>query len=141
MAGPWTSPAGHRWLRGQGKLRKHLVPGTSQAGQKSRRQHSKQLWCDPFHLSMGQVGIWHSEPSAAAILLSPHHGWKDKSEMGSGMQPGSQGAHNWYWWPGRMRVLGEMALTGCVERTSDRASTASTATGSPPVLGCHRPCR
>lgn len=46
-----------------------------------------------------------------------------------------------HWWPSRMRALGETALTGCVERTSDRASTASTATGSPLVLGYHRLCR
>lgn len=46
-----------------------------------------------------------------------------------------------HWWPSRMWALGETALTGCVERTSDRASTASTATGSPLVLGYHRLCR
>lgn len=45
------------------------------------------------------------------------------------------------WWPDKTGVLEETALTDCVGRTSDRASMASTATGSPPVPGCHRPCR
>lgn len=63
------------------------------------------------------------------------------TKWGLGHSHGGQGAQKAVLVAGETWVWEGMALTGCVGRTSDRASMASTATGSPPVPGCHRRCR
>lgn len=67
--------------------------------------------------------------------------WRAKARHGWGHSHGHKKPITPPWWPEKTQVLEEMALTGCVGRTFDRASMASTATGSPLVLGCHRQCR